>query len=325
MRTQRLREYCDMDLVKLLHDADGGAGLAALGRSFGLSADQTGKVVASIVPQMAQRLERNTLSRGGVADLVAMMGAVQAAGTAHPDAIGSDAGREHGEALLEQMFGTRDQSRAVAAKASYATGIGDSIIKAMLPYIASMVINAVVKRTSGGLGDILSKLPNMGAGPSTGGGRNSAGNSQTGPGDIFSKIPNIGGNAPINAPAGGPSPAGYETGGGFGGSRQATFPGGGAPLPVPQGSEPGDWAHAGGQVPTGRNPYGDLSDVIRRGGAPPDASGGGGALWRIVRGLVGGVLGFQSRGVMGWLVRLIVFRFGANILRSVLRRMMGGR
>ena len=71
------------------------------------------------------------------------------------------------------------------------------------------------------------------------------------------------------------------------------------------------------------NPYGDLSDVIRRGGSAPEA--GGGALWKIVRGALGGALGFQSRGILGWLFRMVVMRFGWNILRTVLRRMFMAR
>ncbi len=333
-----------MDLVKLLHDTDGGAGMTALAQSFGLSKADTEKAVASVLPEMSARLERNMLSRGGVADLVAMLGAAQAKGVGRPEVIGTDVGRQQGDVLLEQLFGTRDKSRAVAAKASYASGIGESVIKAMLPYIASMVINAIFKRTSGGLGDILSKIPNMGGkgganpgGPAPDAGPTGRGRGGGGLDDIFSRIPDLGGNPPIDASRAPQAPlpgndTGFETGGRMGSEpsrpRQTqSMPGGGASLPLPEYPGRGGWG-TGGEAraePQPSNPYGDLSDIIRRGGAAPEAAAGGGALWRIVRGLIGGALGFQSRGILGWLFRLIVLRFGSSILRTIFRRLIGGR
>ena len=66
------------------------------------------------------------------------------------------------------MLGNKDVSRKVAAHAAIGSGIGASIIQAMLPYIIQMVIGAFTKQTSGGLGDILSKIPQMGSGDTGG-------------------------------------------------------------------------------------------------------------------------------------------------------------
>ena len=41
--------------------------------------------------------------------------------------------------------------------------------------------------------------------------------------------------------------------------------------------------------------------------------------------LLGGILGFSSRGVIGWIIRLIVVRFGWGLLKRVLGRFLGGR
>ena len=130
-----------------------------------------------------------------------------------------------------------------------------------------MVMGSLVRRTSGGLGDILSKIPGLGGGA--------------------------------------PSPGGQ--GGGMGGGTART----GGMLPGPEGM----------QTP-GRNPYGDLSDIIRRGGSAPGASAGSGGspLWRMVRSVLGSALGFQSRGVMGWLLRVVLMRYGWRILTALLRR-----
>ncbi len=108
------------------------------------------------------------------------------------------------------------------------------------------------------------------------------------------------------------------------------------PLPVP-GERPG--------MGRANNPYGDLSDIIRRGGtripggapkrAPSGGNGnggggidlpsGGGNLDTIIRDLLGGIAGFQSKGVLGWIIRYFLVRWGWNFIQSILRRLLTGR
>ena len=66
-------------------------------------------------------------------------------------------------------------------------------------------------------------------------------------------------------------------------------------------------------------PYGDLSDILRRGG------GGSGSLASIIRNIFGGMLGFGSKGVVGWIIRLILIRYGWRIFAWVVRRVFLGR
>ena len=65
---------------------------------------------------------------------------------------------------------------------------------------------------------------------------------------------------------------------------------------------------------TGNNPYGSIANAIRNGGATGGAAAGG------VRDILGSMLGFgSSKGIMGWIIRLLVLRFGMSILRGLLR------
>ena len=265
-----------MELMTILHEPEGKAVIDNLARGFGIDRGQAETAVARVLPQLALQLERTTLSRGGLADLIGHIGAAQQGpghgiGLDQPQALSNPAVVEHGNGLLEHMLGGKDASRAVAAQAALSSGLSATIIQAMLPYIAQMVMSSLARRTSGGLGDILSKIPQMGG----------AGGAK--------QLP--------------------QTGGG------SSFPQGSAgssPLPGPESM----------QLP-GRNPYGDLSDIIRRGG--PAASVGGSPLWSIVRSVLGGVLGFQSRGIMGWLFRMIVLRWGWSLARSIIGRVVLGR
>ena len=63
--------------------------------------------------------------------------------------------------------------------------------------------------------------------------------------------------------------------------------------------------------------------ALRMLGIPAEVSGN--PLWRIVRSVLGSVLGFQSRGIMSWIVRMVVMRWGWSLLRTVLRRAFTGR
>jgi hypothetical protein len=106
------------------------------------------------------------------------------------------------------------------------------------------------------------------------------------------------------------------------------------PLPIP-GDRPG--------LGRSKSPYGDLPDIIRRGGtrvpgggssrrpSSPDSGGGielpqgGGSLDNIIRDVLGGVVGFQSKGVIGWIIRFILVRWGWNFIQSILRRLLTRR
>lgn len=159
-----------MSLIDTLHTAQGGQAMVTLARQFAITPAEAEAVVANIVPELARSLERTTLSRGGLSDFVAAMGnddhrlVVDSA-----TALTSPATRSTGIDLLQEILGNKDQSRAVAGRAARATGLPESIIKSMLPYVVTLIVGALSKQLSGGLGDVLSKLPRKP--PSSGGGR----------------------------------------------------------------------------------------------------------------------------------------------------------
>ena len=289
-----------MDLMDVMRQAQGGNAIANLARTCGAQPAQVEAVMERIVPLLAQRIERNTLSRGGLADTVEIIGhSGYQAVLDQPAAFQNPDVRMAGNDLLEQVLGGKDASRKLAAQAALGSGLSDSIIKMMLPYIVQMVLGGLGRQLSGGLGDILSKIPNLGGGTGSG----SGGDGHT-TGGGFPQIPQSQPAPQQQSPF--PMP-------------QQTFPqqtggplGGGGMLPGPE-----------GMGPPQRNPYGDLSDVIRRGGG--GATVGGSSLWSVVRSILGSALGFRNSGVIGWIVRMLVMRFGWGILKRVLGRALTGR
>jgi hypothetical protein len=332
-----------VDITDLLRSPQIAQALQSLGQAYGLTPAQLQSILDAVIPAFANRIERNTLSRGGVADIVAEMSRPE-----HAQVIAdptNPAATDAGIGALDTILGTKAASRNVAAQAAMSSGIEQAIIQKLLPIIASLIMAALSKgATQGGLGDILRKLPDIlgGSGgpepqpqprgrsasrtrdddeqdaqqdadqdrPDQGGGPSSSPwpstparrpptpqSSDGGLGDILNKIPGFPGQqAPAPGPMRVPGPAsGGGNDGGFGGS----------PLPIPGDRIPGINA---------LDPYGKLPDVIRQGGAAVDGSPVSGA----IRSVLGGLLGFQSKGFLSWVFRLLVLRWGWGLLQRVL-------
>ncbi len=286
-----------MRLEDALRQAGGQGGFAEIGRAYGLSQEQTEALVQAVLPEFSRRIERNTLSRGGLADMLQTLGDPQVRRALDdPQSLTSPEMRSAGIGILDQVLGSKDKSRAVAARAAASTGLSEIIIKQLLPIIAAMIMGGMSKSGGGSLGDILSKIPGM---PGASGGVSAPRQGQDGGWGGIPPLPGGGSDSTYRAPPV-PSPSA-----------------GGSPLPLPGPQTPLD---SGG----GGNPYGDLSDMIRRGGG-----GGGigtsGGLPGIIRSVLGSLLGFQSSGLMSWILRAVVMRYGWSIVRFIFGRMLFGR
>ncbi|MEL6375134.1 MAG: DUF937 domain-containing protein [Pseudomonadota bacterium] len=272
-----------MNLLDLLRQANDGGAVDQLGRSFDLSPDQTNAALEQIVPELARGIEKNTLSRGGLADLV------EALGSGHhqrsvddPDALADPAVREDGNAILGHILGSKTSSRFLAQRAARETGLSDDLIKQMLPYVASMTMGSLSKAFAGSLNNISSNIKGNPAG--------------------------------LRAmPEGGFQLPDYRMPDGTGGQARGSYGGGGGGLSLPRGAP---------QTRRSNNPYGDLSDIIRRSGHGGGGKGSG-ALGKMIRDVVGSLTGFRNTGVMSWIIRLIVVRYGWRILKFFLGRVLG--
>lgn len=303
-----------MRIDEILTDSPAGRAVMEMAQQQGADPAQVRAAIAAIVPELAHHLERNTLSRGGLADLVGALGNPQhASRLASENLPGDPSATADGNAILQHIVGGKDGSRALAAQAARASGLSETLIRTLLPFIASMLMSALQRYLQGGLGDILKRLPQGEARPAPRGGRAPDSDGGFGGGFELPKqgpiegIPDRGGGAPINLPRSEPSrPAQPPTP-----SSPGSFPQQ-SPLPLP------------GELPRGQggNPFDDISDILRRGAGPKVD---GQPVRRSVRDLIGNALGFSSRGVIGWIIKLVFLRFGWGILKRLLGRVLGGR
>lgn len=136
-------------LFDMLNNAQNGRGMDLLARQFNLSRQQAELAVEALTPAFSQGLKRNASDPYGIA------GFMQALASGNHAQYSEDAqnafspqGVAEGNGILGHLFGSKDLSRAVAAQAAQATGLGQDMLKQMLPVIASMIMGGLFKQST---------------------------------------------------------------------------------------------------------------------------------------------------------------------------------
>jgi len=234
-----------LPLFDMLNNSQNGQGMDLLARQFNLSQQQAQLAVEALLPAFSQGLKRNVSDPYGMAGFMNAMASGQHA-KYFEDAQNafSPQGINEGNGILGHLFGSKDLSRAVAGQAAQATGIGQDVLKQMLPVIASMIMGGLFKQStnqmqasqaaSNPLGEIIEQMMRQGGGM-------------------------MGGGAPQQRSS--PQPQANPFDNPFGKVLEGMF-GGGAPEQAPQ-------APQGGQKPFGDNPFGKIFEEMMRGGQPP--------------------------------------------------------
>jgi len=160
-----------MNILESILNAEGGAAARQAGQAVGLSPDQTTSALSALVPALAAGLHRNATQPGG---LDALLGALASgeheryvedpSELAHQDTV------TDGNAILGQILGSKDASRAIADHGAAQTGLAPDVLKKLLPLAATMVMGTLASRqnsrgnvapAAGGGGDLLSMLTPM--------------------------------------------------------------------------------------------------------------------------------------------------------------------
>jgi hypothetical protein len=137
-------------LFDMLTNAQNGHGIEALSRQFGLSQQQTQSAVEALLPAFSQGLKRNASDPYGVGAFLAALASGQHAKYFEDASKAlSQQGVDEGNGILGHLFGSKELSRAVASQAAQTTGIGQDILKQMLPVIASMIMGGLFKQSTG--------------------------------------------------------------------------------------------------------------------------------------------------------------------------------
>jgi hypothetical protein len=230
-------------LFDMLSGAQGGNGIDLIARQFNLSRQQAELAVEALLPAFSQGLRRNASDPAGLGAFLQAMSTGQHARYAD-DASNAfrPGGIDEGNGILGHLFGSKDVSRAVAAQAAQATGLGQDMLKQMLPALASMIMGGLFSQATGQ------------------GQRAQAAASSNPLGQILEQMMGGGRAAPAprqQAPQPGTSPFDNP----LGQILEGMFGGGGAsPSQRPAPRAP--------QSPAGDNPLGRIFEEMMRGGQP---------------------------------------------------------
>ena len=156
------------NLFEILQNAQGGEAMANLARQFALTPQQTQAAVEALLPAFSFGLKNQAAAENPFAALTFQ----------HLDAFNNasaaftDQAVQQGQQMVSTLFGSSDAGNAVAAQAAALSGVGQNVLKAMLPVIASILMSGLMKgaATHPSLQDIFGQMMGSMMGGNTAGG-----------------------------------------------------------------------------------------------------------------------------------------------------------
>lgn len=147
------------NLADILAQAQGKQSFDAIIRQFGWSPDQAQSAMTALLPAFTMGMNRATQSPTGMADLFGLFtsGPNYAQMFDNPMAA-APAMMSAGQDVLGKLFGSPDLTQAIAQQAAAVSGIGQEMMKQVMPVMASMIMGGLLKGAMDGqnpLGAIL--------------------------------------------------------------------------------------------------------------------------------------------------------------------------
>lgn len=140
-----------MSLLDTILNAGNGGAVQQIAQKFGLSEDQTQAAISNLLPALKGGLQNSAVDEGGLQNLLSSLGGGEKEKyVENPEALNDPSAVHEGNGVLGQLLGSKDASRAVAEQASANTGIDSSILKQMLPMVATLLMGSLSKHASSG-------------------------------------------------------------------------------------------------------------------------------------------------------------------------------
>lgn len=139
-----------LPLFDMMMQAQNGAAVEAMAKQYNIAQEQAAKAMAALMPAFSSGLQRKAANPY---DFTAFLSAMQSGNYAeYFEDIGkafTPKGIADGNAALESIFGSKDVSRAIAAQVEQMTGIGQEIVKQMMPATANTLMGGIFKQSVG--------------------------------------------------------------------------------------------------------------------------------------------------------------------------------
>lgn len=142
-----------MTLFEMMLRAQNGAAMDAMAKQFGLAQEQVAQALAALTPAFSSGLKRTATNPYDLSGLFSAMSSGNY-GQYFEDLSKAftPQGVADGNQVLQQLFGSKEVSKAIAAQAAQVTGIGQDILKSMLPAMADTIMGGLMKQGLGQMG-----------------------------------------------------------------------------------------------------------------------------------------------------------------------------
>ncbi|MFN3634983.1 MAG: DUF937 domain-containing protein, partial [Rhizobium rhizophilum] len=139
-----------LPLFDMMMQAQNGMAMDAMAKQYGLAQEQAAKAVAALMPAFASGFKRNTTNPYDFSALLqSMTSGSYAKYFEDMSSAFTPQGIADGNQVLQQLFGSKEVSRAIAAQAAQLSGIGQDILKQMMPAMADTLMGGLFKQTTG--------------------------------------------------------------------------------------------------------------------------------------------------------------------------------
>ncbi|MFK7816881.1 MAG: DUF937 domain-containing protein [Gammaproteobacteria bacterium] len=138
-----------MNILDMILQSQKGGALDSLTSMSGLQPNQMQQLLGQVLPVLAGGIKNGTNTQSG---LEGLLGALNSGKHDRyydqPETLSNQNTLLDGNGILGHILGNKDASRSLAGHASAKTGIDSSLIKKLLPVIATVVMGAMNKRAS---------------------------------------------------------------------------------------------------------------------------------------------------------------------------------
>ncbi len=140
-----------MSILETILKANNGGLVKQVAGSLNLNEGQAGAAIAHLLPALTEGMKKNVEKPNG---LEALLGAIKTGGhdryVEQPEKVTADDAISDGNGILAHLLGSKDVSRKVASQAAASTGLDTSVLKKMLPMVATMAMGTLSKESKGG-------------------------------------------------------------------------------------------------------------------------------------------------------------------------------
>jgi hypothetical protein len=139
-----------MNISDILLGSQNSGAISEIARKLGISEEQARNGVGALVPSLSRGMQRRS-NEIGVNDILDALGkGNHSKYLDEPERLGRQETIDDGNSILGHIFGSKEVSRNVAKDAASKTGLGSTLMKKMLPIVASMVMASLSKKVLGG-------------------------------------------------------------------------------------------------------------------------------------------------------------------------------